>query len=36
MVKFISMTPSATDEMKVDIKKIYEEIEQANEEILHK
>ena len=36
MVKFISMTPSATDDMKAEVKKIYEEIEQANQEILHK
>ena len=36
MVKFISMTPSATAEMKADVKKIVQEIEQANEEILHK
>ena len=36
MVKFISMTPSATAEMKADVKKIVEEIEQANQEILHK
>ena len=34
MVKFISMTPSATAEMKADVKKIYEEIEQAGKEIL--
>ncbi len=35
MVKFISMTPSATNEMKEEVRKIYEEIEQANGEILH-
>lgn len=34
MVKFISMTPSATDEMKEEVRKIYEEIEVANREIL--
>jgi len=34
MVKFISMTPSATNEMKEEVRKIYEEIEQANGEIL--
>lgn len=34
MVKFISMTPSATAEMKVEVKKIYNEIEQADEEML--
>jgi hypothetical protein len=35
MVKFISMTPSATQEMKEDVGKIYKEIEQAGREILH-
>ena len=35
MVKFISMTPSATTEMKVEVKKIIEEIEQAGNEILN-
>ena len=34
MVKFISMTPSATAGMKAEVKKIFEEIEQANREIL--
>ncbi len=34
MVKFISMTPTATAEMKAEVKKIYAEIEQADEEIL--
>jgi len=34
MVKFISMTPTATPEMKEDVKRIYEEIEQAGQEIL--
>lgn len=34
MVKFISMTPSATAEIKAEVKKIYEEIEQADREIL--
>lgn len=34
MIKFISMTPSATSEVKADVKKIYEEIEQADREIL--
>ena len=34
MVKFISMTPSATTEIKAEVKKIYEEIEQADREIL--
>ncbi len=35
MVKFISMTPTATPEMKEEVKKIYAEIETANREILH-
>ena len=34
MVKFISMTPSATAEMKDEVKKIYAEAEQAEREIL--
>ena len=34
MVKFISLTPSATAGMKAEVKKIFEEIEQANREIL--
>jgi hypothetical protein len=34
MIKFISMTPSATAEVKADVKKIYEEIEQADRETL--
>ena len=34
MVKFISMTPTATAEMKEEVKKIYAEIEQADKEIL--
>lgn len=34
MVKFITMTPTATPEIKADVKKIYEEIEQASAEIL--
>jgi len=33
MVKFISMTPSATIEVKEEVKKIYTEIEQADKEI---
>jgi hypothetical protein len=35
MVKFISMTPTATTEMKADVKKIYQEIEDAEREILY-
>lgn len=34
MIRFISMTPSATAEMKADVKTLYEEIEQAGREIL--
>ena len=34
MVKFISMTPSATAEVKEEVKKIFEELEQADYEIL--
>ncbi len=34
MVKFISMTPSATAEMKAEVKKIYEEADRAGQEIL--
>ena len=34
MVKFISMTPSATAEMKDEVKKIYAEAGQAEREIL--
>lgn len=35
LVKFISMTPTATAEMKAEVKAIYEEIDQADREILH-
>ncbi len=35
MVKFISMTPTATPEMKADVKKIYQEIEDAERKILY-
>jgi len=34
MVKFISMTPSASVEMKEDVKRVYQEAEQADREIL--
>lgn len=34
MIKFISMTPTATAEIKEEVKKIYTEIEQADKEIL--
>lgn len=34
MVKFISMTPSATAEVKEEVASIYQEIGQADEEIL--
>ncbi len=35
LIKFIPMSPSASDEMKADVKKIYQEAEQADQEILH-
>jgi len=35
LVKFIPLTPSATIEMKDDVERIYQEIDQANQEILH-
>ncbi len=35
LIKFIPMTPSATQEMKADVKAIYEEADQAEQEILH-
>ncbi len=35
LIKFISLTPSASAEMKEEVKKIYKEAEQADREILH-
>ncbi len=35
LIKFIPMTPSATDEMKADVKAIYHEADAAEREILH-
>ncbi len=35
MVQFIPSQPSATEEIKDDVKRIYAEIEQANKDILH-
>jgi hypothetical protein len=35
LVKFIPSTPSATAEIKEEVKKILAEIDQANQEILH-
>ncbi len=35
MVKFISMTPTATAEMKQEVKNIYQEVEDAEREILY-
>lgn len=35
MVKFIPQTAGVSNEMKEEVKKIYEEIEQANREILY-
>ena len=34
LVKFIPQTAGVSDEMKDEVKKIYEEIEQANQDIL--
>ncbi len=36
LVKFIPYQPTATPEMKAEVKKIFEEADQANQEILHK
>ncbi len=35
MVQFIPSQPSATDEIKAEVKAIYEDIEKTNKEILH-
>jgi hypothetical protein len=35
MVKFIPYTPTATEEMKAEIKQIFEDAEKANQELLH-
>ena len=35
LIKFIPYTPTATDEMKNEVKKIFEEADRANKEILH-
>jgi hypothetical protein len=34
MIKFIPYTPSATTEIKIEVKKIFQEADQANKEIL--
>lgn len=36
MVKFIPYSVTATEEMKAEVKKIFAEADQANQEILHK
>ena len=36
MVKFIPYTPTATAEMKREVNKIYQEADQANQELLHR
>ena len=36
LVKFIPDTPSATADMKNEVKKIFAEADQANQEILHR
>ena len=35
LIKFISLTPSATTEMKEEVKRLYQEADQAKQEILH-
>jgi hypothetical protein len=35
LVKFIPYTPTATDEMKAEIKQIFEDADKANQELLH-
>jgi hypothetical protein len=35
LVKFIPNSPSASEEIKNEVKKIFEEADQANKEILH-
>jgi len=35
MVKFIPMRAGVTDEMKAEVQQIFDEIEQANQELLH-
>ncbi len=35
LVQFIPSQPSATEEIKEDVKRIYSEIEEANRDILH-
>jgi hypothetical protein len=35
LIKFIPLTPSASPEMKEDVKLIYQEADQANKELLH-
>jgi hypothetical protein len=35
LIKFIPMQPSTTDEMRAEVKKIYEEADRANQEVLH-
>ena len=35
LIKFIPLSPSASDEMKEDVKKLYQEADRADQEILH-
>jgi hypothetical protein len=35
LIKFIPMSPSATTEMKAEVKRIYQEADQADREIFH-
>jgi hypothetical protein len=34
LIKFISYTPTASDEMKADVKQIFEEVDLADQELL--
>jgi hypothetical protein len=36
LIKFIPMSPSTTAEMKEEVKRIFQEADQADEEILHR
>lgn len=35
LVKFIPYTPTATDEMKAEVKQIFDDADQVNQELLH-
>jgi len=36
LIKFIPQSASTTDDLREEVKRIYQEIEQANQEILHR